>query len=321
MRVKSARSIRKGASSGQTAASLVENHARKPPSSALIAKHASKPALFEVPSQLLYRLVPHVARRDNALSRRLYDLCIAYVRSYNNNLNYDPVTNGEYLILDRLVPFSPKVVFDVGANKGQYSLACLRRFPAAVVHAFEIVPKTAATLVENLAQEERVTINSFGLSDVCGAEEVNLNEMLPGYDEVASLIGPTIHEGPGWTKQSLPVTRGDAYCSERGISRINLLKLDVEGAEHKVLRGFDSMMHRAAIDVVQFEFGMTSVDSKFLLKDFWQLFSARDFVLGPVMPNGVRFRDYDYRIEDFQGPPNFLAVHRSKPELIATLKL
>jgi hypothetical protein len=27
----------------------VENHARKPPSSALIANHASKPALFEVP--------------------------------------------------------------------------------------------------------------------------------------------------------------------------------------------------------------------------------------------------------------------------------
>ena len=51
MRVKSARSIRKGASSGQTAASLVENHARKPPSSALIANHASKPALFEVPCQ------------------------------------------------------------------------------------------------------------------------------------------------------------------------------------------------------------------------------------------------------------------------------
>ena len=49
MIAKSARSIRKGASSGQTAASLVENHARKPPSSALIANHASKPALFEVP--------------------------------------------------------------------------------------------------------------------------------------------------------------------------------------------------------------------------------------------------------------------------------
>jgi len=49
MRVKSARSIRKEASSGQAAASLVENHARKPLSSALIANHASKPALFEVP--------------------------------------------------------------------------------------------------------------------------------------------------------------------------------------------------------------------------------------------------------------------------------
>jgi hypothetical protein len=141
---------------------------------------------------------------------------------------------------------------------------------------------------------------------VCGAVEVNLNEM-PGCDELASLIGPSVHERlPGWTKQSLPVQGETLTSLSAGISRINLLKLDVEGAEHRVLRGFDSMMDRAAIDVVQFEFGMVNVDSKFLLKDFWQLFSARDFVLGPVMPNGVRFRDYDCRTEDFQVHQIFL---------------
>jgi hypothetical protein len=76
MRVKSARSIRKGASSGQTAASLVENHARKPPSSALIANHASKPALFEVPysdsnAQMKIRLVRTVVTKQARLIEML----------------------------------------------------------------------------------------------------------------------------------------------------------------------------------------------------------------------------------------------------------
>src|SRR6266540_1280216 len=69
MRVKSARSIRKGASSGQTAASLVENHARKPPSSALIANHASKPALFEVPKREFVRLWNKVWDLEKRLKR------------------------------------------------------------------------------------------------------------------------------------------------------------------------------------------------------------------------------------------------------------
>ena len=69
MKVKSARSIKKGASSGQTAASLVENHARKPPSSPLIANYASKPALFEVPlgiRKLVPVLLSHCAQGNGS---------------------------------------------------------------------------------------------------------------------------------------------------------------------------------------------------------------------------------------------------------------
>src|SRR5262245_31547999 len=77
-----------------------------------------------------------------------------------------------------------------------------------------------------------------------------------------------------------------------------------------LLRGW-----KQAIRVVQFEFGMCNIETKFLLKDFWQFFSDRGFLVGAVMPKGVRFKEYNHRDEDFQGPPNFLAVQSSQMKL------
>jgi hypothetical protein len=51
----------KGRRVDKTAASLVENHTRKPPSSAPIANHASKPALFEVPMRMFALATRNVA--------------------------------------------------------------------------------------------------------------------------------------------------------------------------------------------------------------------------------------------------------------------
>jgi hypothetical protein len=38
------------------------------------------------------------------------------------------------------------------------------------------------------------------------------------------------------------------------------------------------------------------------------------------MPKGVIFKDYNPRDEDFQGPPNFFAVHKTKSRLIDAVK-
>jgi hypothetical protein len=66
---------------------------------------------------------------------------------------------------------------------------------------------------------------------------------------------------------------------------------------------------------------MINIYSKFLLRDFWQFFSEHGFAIGPIMPNGVTFKDYNPRDENFQGPPNFLAVHKSRPMIIEAVKL
>jgi hypothetical protein len=87
-----------------------------------------------------------------------------------------------------------------------------------------------------------------------------------------------------------------------------------------VFDGFSQSFENGLISSVQFEFGMVNIYSKFLLKDFWEFFSNHGYVLGPVMPKGVDFKEYNTRDENFQGPPNFFAVHKSKSKIIEAVK-
>jgi len=257
-----------------------------------------------------------IAQNGGPVSKFLYGAAHLYVRTYNN-LNYDMETNGEFHLLDRLSTVGIETVFDVGANKGEYTQACLSRFPRATIHAFEAAPPTFEKLVGNVASD-RVRLNPVGLSDAEGTLVLNYN---PADDGLSSLIeGKRIHDGD-WRSFEVPLTTGDRYCETNSIATIDFLKIDVEGAEGLVLHGFETMFAEKAISAVQFEFGMTNIYSKFLLVDFWSFFSERGFVVGPIMPRGVEFKDYNPRDETFQGPPNFLAVHRSRSDMIAAVGL
>jgi hypothetical protein len=108
---------------------------------------------------------------------------------------------------------------------------------------------------------------------------------------------------------------GDSYCRERDIQRIDLLKIDTEGAEHKVLAGFDQMLKAEAIDIIQFEFGQANIETHFLLKDFFELLTPCGYQIGKLHPCSVEFHDYHYDMQDFVGP-NFVAVRGDRCDVI-----
>jgi hypothetical protein len=52
----------------------------------------------------------------------------------------------------------------------------------------------------------------------------------------------------------------DGFCRRNTIERIDLLKIDTEGAEHQVLLGARQMLRRKKIGCCVFEFGATTFD-------------------------------------------------------------
>ena len=234
-----------------------------------------------------------------------------YYRHYEN-FNHLISENGELALLRRLAPFRPSVIFDVGANKGDWSAAAAGAIPGAEIHAFEIDASTASVAAARLAG--RAKVHAFGLSDRDGEAALTL---YGGSTEASSLMS-SLGDRTSTGTASVTVRSGAGFCAEHGIERIDVLKIDTEGAERLVLEGFAEMIANGQVEIVQFEYGMTNIYTRVLLKDFYEMLPG--YAIGKVMPRGVRFADYHPRAEDFIGL-NYLAVSRSRRDIIEAVAL
>jgi FkbM family methyltransferase len=229
------------------------------------------------------------------------------------NRQYDVALNGEAALLRRLARFAPAVLFDVGANAGDWCLSVRAAMPEAVLHAFEIDPDTAALLAERLKDAGNVILNALGLAEAEGEVRIFARP-----EESTATTMLTQSTG-GYVEKSVKVTTGDAYVAAHGVDRIDLLKIDVEGAEPRVLDGFAGCFARGMITMVQFEYGHANLQTRFLLADFHRFFEERGFVLGKIFPEGVTFGPYTPQDEDFRGP-NFLACRSERQDIIEALR-
>ncbi|MEM7255288.1 MAG: FkbM family methyltransferase [Pseudomonadota bacterium] len=232
---------------------------------------------------------------------------------YENSQNYDFDENGERAVLEALATTEINCVFDVGANIGDWTLMANRFFPKATIHSFEILEETAATLRERTAGIANVSVNECGLSDTARSVEL---QVFPDYPVLTNTLGLP-HQFESVSKMGTVIT-GDSYVLQQGIRHIDFLKIDVEGTEGDVLKGLQDSLRHGRIDVIQFEYGTASIQTKFLLSDFYDLLKPLDYRIGKIYPNYIEFRDYDWRHEDFFGP-NYLAVRSERSDLIQLL--
>lgn len=250
----------------------------------------------------------------NRLFKALAGLGRAMHRLYENR-NYDVYSNGEYEVLRKLKAFSPQVIIDGGANLGHYSLMVQQVLPGCRVFAFEPVPETFARLQHNLTPYPRLQPIPQGLYAHTGPQRIHL---YPSHTHASVYDIQGVKYQPQGQVE-IQLLRGDEFMQQQQIQRIDLLKIDVEGAEYEVLQGFRQALSEGRITAVQFEYGYINITTKKLLIDFYQLFEGYGYRVGKIFPKGVEFRPYHFKYEDFIGP-NFIAVHQSQTELIERLQ-
>jgi len=156
-------------------------------------------------------------------------------------------------------------VCDVGANVGELTVLFSRFVgPDGVVHAFEPVPSTFDRLsaVIEAGARTNVVLNRVALAAEPGSVVMNL------YDD-EHLSWSTVVERPRRPggadvlpvrREEVPALRLDEYCAREAIDRIDLLKIDVEGAELDVLRGSERLLRSRAVACCVFEFGATTLE-------------------------------------------------------------
>jgi FkbM family methyltransferase len=156
-------------------------------------------------------------------------------------------------------------VFDVGANIGELSLL-FSRFVGntGIVYAFEASSSMFEKLskILTLTRRPRIVLNHAAVADKSGKLKFHVyDDDHSGWNSLADrpLERYGIDLKPDHIEEVESITIDD-YCQKNNISQIDLLKIDVEGAEYQVLLGARHMLENQKILCCVFEFGQTTFD-------------------------------------------------------------
>ena len=249
----------------------------------------------------------------NAFFKALAGFGRSLNRLYENR-NHDIFSNGELTVLKKLAKLQPSIIVDGGANIGEYSLIAHKTIPTASIYSFEPVLSTYKKLKENISKKARIHPFDKGLFSKTCSKEINIYPSST-HSSLVDIQGLAYESRE---KQTIELVKGDDFMKEMGIQSIDLLKIDVEGAEFDVLKGFESYLKEGKIKAIQFEYGYINITTKKLLLDYHNFFEERGYLLGKIFPKSVEFREYKYKYENFIGP-NLIAVHKSQTKLIQLL--
>ena len=200
--------------------------------------------------------------RKNPMLRLTASVSGKFLRAYDNQCNWDIHSNGEYFIAKKLSDAAPGIIFDVGANIGAYAKMAISLSGVTELHAFEISPPTFKILYDNCSELSNIRLNPFGLGAEAGVATIH---HAPDSSDRTSLF--LIDDGFSRKSLAAELRTGDGYMHDAGINEITLLKIDVEGADLDVLRGFSSSFDNQRVTAVQFEHGGPSIESRTFLRD------------------------------------------------------
>ena len=151
------------------------------------------------------------------------------------------------LIARRLPHWRPTTIFDVGANVGQSARLYASAFPQAAIHCFEPHPATHARLTTNIARLPNVTAHNLGLANLTGAQKMSDREN-----------SATNHILPDQSADGTAVrlAKGADLIAELALTRLSFLKIDTEGHDLEVLKGFGPTL--TSVDFIQVEAAMNA---------------------------------------------------------------
>jgi FkbM family methyltransferase len=186
--------------------------------------------------------------------------------------------------------WEPDVIFDVGANIGQTVFRLRPLFPTAEIYSFEPVPGSYAQLRENVARDPRVHPQVLALAEQPGEAWMTIH---PSSDQ--SSLNPAVCDPrlPPPERCRVQLETLANFCLQKGIARISLLKIDVEGWELSVLRGATSLFAAGAVDFIVVEAGLSPGNPRFTpLSGLLSLLEPHGFhLVGVYEQYGCRFRE------------------------------
>lgn len=149
------------------------------------------------------------------------------------------------------------IIFDVGAYVGSVAKIYSTLFPKSQIYCFEPYPDSFLKLANNTREHSNIHCFNVGLSDVSGYASFQNNTSAP----TNSLLKTNIKSKNVWdeglleTKDIVQVETItlDDFVAKHQFRKIDILKMDVQGAEFMVLKGGKNTLDLGLINMIYTE--------------------------------------------------------------------
>jgi len=215
---------------------------------------------------------------------------------------YGYYSAGELAFLNSYL--KPEMTFlDVGANQGEFTLFAAKRLVNGRVVSFEPVTDLCDRLRHNVALNDfsNVLVVSKGLSD--------REQQLPVYVDTELYRDGTTNEGVATLypneskrrfKQLIELTSLDAFVKSEGLDRIDLIKIDVEGAETSVLRGAVQTLRRFKPALLLELSSKNCLAAKSSIEEFLRYLKGLGYIAYGIAGDGGKYLISKEVLKDFQ---------------------
>jgi FkbM family methyltransferase len=114
------------------------------------------------------------------------------------------------------------VIFDVGGYRGEWAKDMSGRY-GSYIHIFEPVDEYYEEIKQKLSSNPKITVNKAGLADKTGSQMISIDE---DGSSLVKLDGKVME---------INLTDIAEYIVRHGITRVDLMKLNIEGGEYALL--------------------------------------------------------------------------------------
>lgn len=212
-------------------------------------------------------------------------------------------------IAARVPGYRFRTILDVGANLGQSCLPLAAALPEAQIYAFEPAALSFAGLQKNVAGHPNIEPVNLAL----GATTAHGSLIAEGTSFMNRLVRPqaraerpslaqALGRAPGGPPaavaeppprkvryQEVEVVSGADFCRSRGIDHVSFLKIDTEGHDLDVVRGFGPAL--GIVDFVQVEAAMNDYNRTHVqLRDFQTVLGQAGFYLFRIYGEAFEFK-------------------------------
>jgi FkbM family methyltransferase len=214
------------------------------------------------------------------------------------NIKYDRLT---LKVLDKVLQKNSNCI-DIGCFKGEILLEVLKRSPQGMHMAFEPIPVFYEAIVKKFNQKQ-IKIHNIALSDAAGITNFNYVVDAPAY----SGLKKRDYDGRKPEIEIIEVRTDRLDDVLPNDYLVDLIKIDVEGAEFKVLKGANRILTKSRPTII-FEFGLGASDFYNVTPEAFYKYLAEEC-------------GYDiFQLESFLGnkpslgKENFIEVYNSKKD-------